>query len=225
MIRWLLLGCVTACGVLGPAVALAQTPEGPEKLLPPTPSEPTAPPPVVVPEGVPGCHDCAPPAKTLSVPTLAVVEQLTPITVPRLIARDEPIGFTSGLTVNYVDKTETVIEWVMENHPVTQPVVVPKLVPHTVTDCNGHCHTEYEWCEEVVNKTIDVYEAVPRKTEIVVRVPKLETFPLQIQRVVIDTEQRAALESRMHLHAFPNEVPVAAPSCPAPILPEPFLPH
>jgi hypothetical protein len=147
------------------------------------------------------------------------VEEQRAVVVPRFRLREEAIGYTQGLDVEYKPEKQVVVEWLMKPREVLQDVVVSKLLPITVTDCEGHCHTEFQSCPVVEQRKVTVFESVPEQREVVIQVPHLKPgVPLEIRHLVLDTEMRAAIESRMKLHVVPNDVNLTIP-CPAPIAP------
>jgi hypothetical protein len=158
---------------------------------------------------------CCAPEKILSIPRYTLVEEQRAICVPRLFARMETIGTIPGLIA--VDKMEkrTVSVIVPKIREVEEDTVVTELKPETVTDCDGHCHTEYKPCPVVRKVKREVVEMVSQDVTFEINVPTLEQAPLLVQRLVLEGGTMPMIESRFHLHTFPNEVPIP----PAPPLP------
>jgi hypothetical protein len=225
MQRCFLFAALTFVGLL-PALASAQAPPPPpEEQLPPARQ-------VAPPEGVPavpvapgsGCDaSCAPPVKTLSLPRYALSEEARAITIPVLNLREETVGVVSGMAVKYRKEKQTVIVMVAKPREIVKDMVVTEMVPVTVTDDCGKCHTEYQPCQKVHQIKDTVVDIVPEQREVEVPVPVMEPAPLlAVKRLTLDVTTQAALEKRLHLHTIPNEI--AVPPAPCPALPPP-LPH
>jgi hypothetical protein len=137
--------------------------------------------------------------------------------------REETVGVVSGMAVKYRKEKQTVTVMVAKPREVVKDMVVTEMVPVTVTDDCGKCHTEYQPCQKVHQIKDTVVDIVPEQREVEVPVPVVEPAPLlAVKRLTLDVTTQAALEKRLHLHTIPNEVTI--PPAPCPALPPP-LPH
>ncbi len=191
--------------------------EGPASL---TELPPPARMPFPVPE-VAGCPAGAPcPARTVSVPSLILMEEQKATTVPKLNVREVVVGSATALDVAYQQQRQTITEWTLKPREVIQLVPCTTLVPVTVTDpCTGQCRTEYKECPTVREVKIVVMDPVPVAREVAVSVPCLKPGqPLEVRKLVVDKTIEPAICSRFQLLTMPNEVPVPVcpPGCPVP---------
>jgi hypothetical protein len=226
-----MLGCL-ALACLLPAAATAEPPQPSTETLPEPakenpPPTPVPPAPVAVEPAAECGPACAPPAKTLSLPGLALSQESHAITVPVLTLREETIGVVSGMAFEYPrDKRVKQMVTIMEpiKQKITKDFVVTEMVPVTVTDDCGKCHTEYQPCQTVKQIQEEVVVGMAcKEVPVEVDVPVLKPAQLfQVKRLVLDVSTQAAVENRLQLHTIPNEV--AVPPAPCPALPPP-LPH
>jgi hypothetical protein len=236
----LLLGLLLAAFVVPPS--FAQAPDSPSaepdrsssRALPvprelpaeqkprPAPAKPPAPP------ALPPLADCAPPLvhETLPLPQLLLVPHREATTIPTLTLREVEIGRTREMEIGFREEKQVVTEIQVRPRQEDRLMNYMDMKPVTVTDCTGHCHTEYHPCPAVKTVKVTVYDTVPVQREVVIKVPVLKPGrELVVKKMVVFPTATAGIKETFEAVTVPNEVNVLVPACPHPPLPEPPVLH
>ncbi len=191
----------------------------PAEVPPPLPGPPLGP---IFPDG------CAPPIIEKTIPHIQVllVPHESATTMPAWKLRDVDLGCAPGGPVlDFHEEKQVVTEMVLKERQIDQQVVCDETRPVTVTDCMGHCHTEYQLCPVVKVVKVTVFEPVPEQRIVLVRVPYLKPGPpLKVQKVAVDEITVPAIERRFEVITTPNEITVHVPAPVCPIPPPPACP-
>jgi hypothetical protein len=152
---------------------------------------------------------------------MALMELNQATTIPQMKVREEVIGRTQGLDVEYREQKQVVTEWQLKPREVIQEVPCTTMKPVTVTDPHtGQCRTEYQACPIVRRVKVTVYDPVPVERQVAVAVPCLKPGkPMQVSKLAVDCTLESAIETRMQLLSMPNQVSV--PPCCAALPPAP----
>jgi hypothetical protein len=207
-----------AAGILAAALpCLAQEkPERPaqEKAAP----VPEQLPPVVEIQSVPGGHgcDCPAPWKALWVERDVPLQTL----VPREVITEEK---QKTLEVLYREEKRTFTEVVIKPREIQTQVTTCRMRPVTVTDpCTGHCTTVLQPVTEVKQVKETIYEAVPEKKVVTVRVPYLKEVDVLVPAKTLLLEQR----TEMRVEGYGVKVPAERiPKDRVLVAPAPCCPH
>jgi hypothetical protein len=158
------------------------------------------------------------PPPTLSLPRVALAEEQTAVTLPRIHIHDEMVGYGQDLEVKYREKRCKVIVWVTKPRQVEKEVVLVDLEPVTVTDpCTGKCHTHYQQVPRVRTMKVTVYEVVPETQEVIVNVPAgFTAAPFAVRKVTALPVSVPGVKKTLHPVVAPNQIPLPpGPTCPS----------
>jgi hypothetical protein len=203
--------------ILPPPQPVEPTPQ--EPLPRPVENQPPArflpPPAVEMAHDGPAAH-CAPPVIEKSIPHTQVLlvprERATTLPDWKLRAV-EVCRIPEGPVLDFREEKQIVTELRLQARQVEEQVVCNESKPVTVIDpCTGKCRTEHRLCPVVKTVKVTVYETVPIKREVVVRIPILKPGgEVAVKKLVLDPTDTPAVERRFHAVTTHNELKVVVP--------------
>jgi hypothetical protein len=194
---------------------------------PPPPSSCCCQPPPACPLPVTTCCDPRCCDKRVESASITLYERQEATTEPVLNIREVVTRApTVKFDVDYKDEKRCVIIMVPKPRDVQRLVKSIHWIPETTVDpCTGCCCTTYKPVENCKVETIQIFEPVPEKREVTVRVPVLKTVPSEVAvtHLTADWSSKPAIVTKLEMKLVPTEVLVPG-TCPPPPPPPTFLP-
>jgi hypothetical protein len=157
--------------------------------------------------------------KTIPQTQVLLVPHERATTLPAWTLKPVEVGrLPAGPVLDFHEERQWVTELSVRPRQVEEQVVCNESHPVTVTDpCTGHCHTEYRTCPVVKTVKVTVYDTVPVRREVVVRVPTLRPGgELLVKKLVLLPDTVPAVERTFEAVTTHNELTVVVPVPPCP---------